>query len=456
MNYDLIILGGGPAGYIAAERAGHAGLAVALCEERSLGGVCLNEGCIPTKTLLYSAKLFDGVSKGQKYGVSAEELKIDHQAVIKRKDKVVRTLVAGVKSVMRANNVAVFETRGVITGKTAEGFAVQAGEILLTGKKLLIATGSSPAVPPIPGLKEGLDKGFVLTSREILDLKTLPKTLCVIGGGVIGLELASYFCSIGVSVTVVEMLDHIAGENDQELVSLLKSEFEKRGIVFHLNSKVTAIEEQGVRFEQNSESRLVEADLVLLSIGRRPNTKDVGLESIHVATERGSIPVDDRMRTNQPGVYAAGDVTGYSMYAHTAYREAEVAVNDILGLHDRMRYEAIPGVLYTNPELASVGETEESAKKKGLPFKTVRLPMRFSGRYLAENEGGAGVMKLIVNQATQQVLGLQALSNYASEFIIAAGSYIELGLTLSQIKKLVFPHPTVSEIIREAVFAYEE
>ena len=456
MSYDLIIIGGGPAGYLAAERAGKAGMKVALCEERSLGGVCLNEGCIPTKTLLYSAKLYDGAAKGQRYGVTAPDIKIDHATVVRRKDKVVKTLVAGVKSAMKASNVTVVEARAVITGKTAEGFTVQAGDQELTGGKLLIATGSSPAVPPIPGLKEGLERGFVLTSREILDLKEAPGQLVVIGGGVIGLELASYFCSIGARVAVVEMLDHIAGENDQELVGLLKADLEKRGIAFHLNAKVTAIEEKGVRFEQGGESKLLEADSVLLSIGRRANTANLGLDSIHVATERGAIPVDDRMRANQPGVYAAGDVTGFSMLAHTAYREAEVAVNDMLGRQDRMRYDAVPAVLYTSPELASVGETEQSAAQKGLPFKVVKLPMRFSGRYLAENEGGNGIMKLVVNTNTRQVLGMQALSNYASEFIVQAAAFIELGLTLEQIQKIIFPHPTVSEIIREAVFAYEE
>ena len=455
MIYDLMILGGGPAGYLAAERAGHAGLSVALVEERELGGVCLNEGCIPTKTMLYSAKLYDGVKHGDKYGVSAENLSIDHAKVVARKAKVVKSLVMGVKAQMKANQVAVFSARGEITGKNADGYTVKAGEETLTGKRILIATGSSPAMPPIPGLKEGFEQGFVLTNREILDLKEIPGRLAVVGGGVIGLEMASYFNSVGSKVSVVEMLDHIAGENDQDLVNILKADFEKKGISFALSARVTAIEKNGVRFEQGGESKFIEADKVLLSIGRRANTQGLGLDSIGVYTERGAVVTDDKMQTNQPGVYAAGDVTGFSMLAHTAYREAEVAVNHILGKKDLMRYEAIPAVLYTNPELASVGETEATAKAKGLPFKTVQLPMKFAGRYQAENEGGRGIAKLLVNTQTQQVIGMQALGNYASEFIIAAASYIELGLSLETIKKIVFPHPTVSEIIREAVFQYE-
>lgn len=456
MNFDLLVLGGGPAGYLAAERAGRAGMKVALVEERSLGGVCLNEGCIPTKTLLYSAKLYDGARLGDKYGIKAEGITIDHAQVVKRKDKVVRSLVGGVKAQMKGRKVQVFEGRGVILGKTAEGFEVEAAGQRVTADKLLIATGSSPAVPPIEGLKEGLQSGFVVTNREILDLAEAPQRLCVIGGGVIGLEFAGYFSSIGAQVQVVEMLDHIAGENDQDLVALLKKEMEKRGVVFHLSSRVTKVAQGAVYYEQDGGQKHIDTDLVLLSIGRRANTRDIGLESIGVMVERGAIPVDQHMRTNQPGVYAAGDVTGFSMLAHTAYREAEVAVNHMLGVPDFMRYEAVPAVLYTNPELASVGETEATARKKGLPFKTVQLPMRYSGRYQAENEGGTGQMKLIVNTKTQQILGAQVLSNYASEFIVLVAAYIESGLKLNDIKKHIFPHPTVSEIIREAVFEYEE
>ena len=454
MAFDLIVLGGGPAGYLASERAGHAGISVLCIEERNVGGVCLNEGCIPTKTLLYSAKVFDGAAHGEKYGVTAEGLKIDHAKVVARKDKVVKTLVAGVSSALKANHVTLVSARGVITGKNAEGYTVEAGGETYVGKRLLIATGSSPAVPPIPGLKEGLASGFVCTNREILALTEKPEHLVVIGGGVIGLELASYFTSIGSKVTVIEMLDHIAGENDAELVAILQKGFEKRGVTFHLSAKVTEVTANAVKYEKDGAVQEVSCDKVLLSIGRRANTKDIGLESIHVLTERGAIVTDAHMKTNQPEVYAAGDVNGKSMLAHTAYREAEVAVNGMLGKKDTMRYEAVPGVLYTNPELSAVGETEASAKAKGLDAAVVKIPMRFSGRYLAENEGGDGIIKLVVDNASKRVLGAQVLSNYSSEFIVTVGTFIELGMTIDEVKKIVFPHPTVSEIIREAVFQY--
>ena len=424
-----------------------------LCiEQRELGGVCLNEGCVPTKTLLYSAKLYDGAAHGEKYGVIAKDIAIDHAKVVVRKEKVVKTLVGGVKAALRANHVETLNARGVITGRNSEGYTVEAGGSTYTGARLLICTGSSPAIPPIPGLKEGLESGFAVTNRELLSLTEAPRRLVVIGGGVIGLEMAAYFNSIGSEITVIEMLDHIAGENDRELVGILQKHYENRGMKLLLSAKVTEIADGAVRYEKDGKSCAAECDKALISIGRRPNIKDVGLESIGVLTERGAIVTDSRMRTNQPEVYAAGDVNGRSMLAHTAYREAEVAVNTMLGKRDNMRYDAIPAVLYTNPELSGVGYTEAAAAAAGLDARTVTLPMRYSGRYVAENEGGDGIFKLVVNNRDNTILGAQALCNYSSEFIIAAASFIEQRLTLDDIKEIVFPHPTVSEIIREAVF----
>jgi len=452
MVYDLIVLGGGPAGYLASERAGHAGLKVLLIEKSNVGGVCLNEGCIPTKTLLYSAKLLDNAKSAEKYGITVSGISIDHRKVIERKNKVVRTLTVGVKSALKANGVTLVDGNGVIQEKDQDGFKVSVNEETYTGKRLLIATGSSPSVPPIPGLKEGLESGMVLTNREILNLNYVPEELVVIGGGVIGLEMASYFNSAGSKTTIIEMLDHIGGDNDSELTKLLQKEYEKKGINFHLNSRVTGIDTNGVRFESNGESKFVPAEKVLLSVGRRPNINGIGLENINVATQNGAIVTDDRMQTNIPDVYAAGDVNGRYMLAHTAYREAEVAVNNMLGKEDRMNYNAIPSVIYTNPELASVGETEAGALLKGMDIAVVKVPMRFSGRYLAENEGGNGVFKLVFDKIKGKVIGASALGNYSSEFIIACGIIIENALTIEDIKKTVFPHPTVCEVIREAVF----
>lgn len=454
MVYDLIVIGGGPAGYLAAERAGKEGFKVLLVEKRFIGGVCLNEGCIPSKALLYSAKLYDGVANGEKYGVTAKELKLDHDYVIKRKNKVVRTLVGGINSSLKKNKVTVVMKEGTITGRNADGFTVKAGDDVYTGKKLLIATGSVPVVPPIPGVKEGLESGFVLTNREILDLTEVPKELCIVGGGVIGLEMASYFNSAGSNVTVVEMMDKIAGPMDREISEILLKNYQKKGITFNLGSRVTEVKAGMVIYEKDGKSYEVPCDKVLLSIGRRAFTEGLGLETIGVEVERGRIITDERSRTNIAGVYAAGDVNGKSMLAHTAYRETEVALNDILGKKDIMRYNAIPSVIYTNPEVAAVGETEETAKAKGIDFEVVKLSMMYSGRYVAENEGGDGIIKILIDEKYRNVIGVHMIGNYSSEIIYGAGIMIETQMRIDDIKEIVFPHPTVCEVIREGIFEF--
>lgn len=452
-TFDLVVIGGGPAGYLGAERAGHAGLKTLVIEKREFGGVCLNEGCVPSKTFLNSAKVTDYVNEAASFGVKVEgKPVVDQKFVVERKNKVVKMLVSGIKGQLAANKVVTKNAAAYIEGKAAEGYIVKAGEEKFIAKRLLIATGSAPVVPPIPGLKEGLEAGLVLTNKEVLDLTEIPEKFVIIGGGVIGLEMASYFSSVGSKVTVVEMLDKIAGPTEKEISKILQKAMEKKGVTFDLGCKVTAIEKDGVVFERNGKSEKVLADKILLSIGRRAVTKDIGLENIGVNMERGAVITDDTMRTNVANVYAAGDVNGKIMLAHTAYREAEVAVNNMLGKKDRMRYNVIPSVIYTHPEAGTVGETEESAKAKGLDVKTVSIPMTYSGRYVAENTDLTGVCKLVVNKATNTLIGAHIIGSYAGEFIVSVSELIDLEVDIENIKKLVFPHPTVCEIVREAVF----
>lgn len=452
-TFDLVVIGGGPAGYLGAERAGHAGLKTLVIEKREFGGVCLNEGCVPSKTFLNSAKVTDYVNEAASFGVKVEgKPVVDQKFVVERKNKVVKMLVSGIKGQLAANKVVTKNAVAYIEGKAAEGYIVKAGEEKVIAKRLLIATGSAPVVPPIPGLKEGLEAGLVLTNKEVLDLTEIPEKFVIIGGGVIGLEMASYFSSVGSKVTVVEMLDKIAGPTEKEISKILQKAMEKKGVTFDLGCKVTAIEKDGVVFERNGKSEKVLADKILLSIGRRAVTKDIGLENIGVNMERGAVITDDTMRTNVANVYAAGDVNGKIMLAHTAYREAEVAVNNMLGKKDRMRYNVIPSVIYTHPEAGTVGETEESAKAKGLDVKTVSIPMTYSGRYVAENTDLTGVCKLVVNKATNTLIGAHIIGSYAGEFIVSVSELIDLEVDIENIKKLVFPHPTVCEIVREAVF----
>jgi dihydrolipoamide dehydrogenase len=452
MIYDLIVIGGGPGGYTAAERAGGAGLSVLLAEKRVLGGVCLNEGCIPSKTFLNSAKIADYAKNGSTYGVHAEGVKLEHPAVVKRKNRVVKKLVSGLEMKMKKNKVTVVNGEAVISGRTGDGFQVKVDGAVYTGKRLLIASGSVPAMPPIPGLDEGYKKGIVLTNREILDIETIPENLVIIGGGVIGLEMASYFNSAGSRVTVVEMLDHIAGPTDREISDILLNNYKKKGIDFRLSAKVTEIKGNDVVFESSDGIKRVSGDNILVSIGRKPDTKGLGLETIGVETDRGRIVTDEFLRTNIPEVYAAGDVNGISMLAHTAYREAEVAVNNILGKRDRMRYFAVPSVIYTNPEVGSVGETTESARDKGLDVEIIKLPLAYSGRYVAETERGDGIVKVLVDKQYRTIRGLHIIGSYASEIIYGAAVMMETEMRVNDIREIVFPHPTVCEVIREAMF----
>ncbi len=452
-TYDLIVLGGGPGGYLAAERAGHAGLKTLVIEKREFGGVCLNEGCVPSKTFLNSAKVLDYANHASAYGVSVEgKTSIDQAFVVERKNGVVKMLVGGVKATLKRNKVAMKNAEAFIESKTNEGFVIKAGEEKFLAKRLIVATGSMPVVPPITGLKDQIATGLVMTNREVLELKEIPNTLVVIGGGVIGLEMASYFSSVGSKVIVVEMLDKIAGPTEKEISLVLQKSLEKKGVIFNLGCKVTAIEKDGVVFERNGKAEKVNADKILLSIGRRAVTQGIGLENIGVNIERGAIVTDDAMRTNVANVYAVGDVNGKVMLAHTAYREAEVAINNILGKKDFMRYNVIPSVIYTNPEVGSVGETIESAKAKGLDVKEVSIPLTYSGRYIAENTALDGICKIVVNNKTNTLIGAHVIGSYAGEFIVAVSAMIDLEVDIENIKKLVFPHPTVCEIVREAIF----
>ena len=452
MKYQLIIIGGGPAGYTAAEAAGKAGLSVLLIEKQNLGGVCLNEGCIPTKTLLYSAKTYDGARHASKYAVTVPEVSFDLPKIIARKAKVVRKLVLGVKAKLTAHNVTILAGEAQIVDKN---HVTCAGEVYEC-ENLLLCTGSETFVPPIPGVQT-VD---YWTHREALDSKELPESLVVVGGGVIGMEFASFFNSLGVDVTVVEMMDEILGGMDKELSALLRADYAKRGIKFLLSTKVISIAQtadesvQGVvvHYENTDGVGSVSAQRLLMSVGRRPVTKGFGLENLNLElTERGTIRVDEQMQSSVSGVYVCGDLTGFSLLAHTAVREAEVAVHTIIGKEDAMSYLAIPGVVYTNPEIAGVGQTEESLQTKGIAYRAVKLPMAYSGRFVAENEGVNGVCKVLLSEIDDRVLGAHVLGNPASEIITLAAMAIDLELTAAAWKKIIFPHPTVSEIFREAL-----
>lgn len=446
MKTDLAIIGGGPGGYVAAEKAAKAGMSVKLFEKNALGGVCLNEGCIPTKTLLYCAKMYEHAAHGEKFGVRAEGVSFDFTKIMDRKVRTVRRLVGGIKAKMRAAGVEVVNGEAFINGRSADGFEITCAGETYTAERLLICTGSSCAVPPIPGLKEAGD--VIVTNREILSLEEMPSSLVIIGGGVIGMEFASFFNTLGAQVTVIEMLPEILGGLDREISAMLRGQYAKKGVSFHLGCRVTGIEGNTVVYEdpENGEQR-VSADKILLSVGRRPNVNGYGLENIGVEVQRG-IKVDEHMRTSTDGVWAAGDVTGFSLLAHTASREGEVAVADMLGRAETMSYKAIPGIVYTNPEVAGVGLTQEQAPDAEI----IKLPMNFSGRFMAENDCD-GICKVLIDKESRRVVGVHMLGNPCSEIIHSAGIAVEKGMTADEICSVVFPHPTVSEILKETLAA---
>lgn len=447
MVYDVAIIGGGPAGYTAAERAAKGGLSTLLFEKNALGGVCLNEGCVPTKTLLYSAKTYDTIKHASKYAVSAENPTFDYAKIIARKNKVVKKLTAGIRMKMKESGVEVITGEAFIQSRADDGtITITCGENTYETSHLLICTGSETVIPPI----EGLAETDYWTSREALQSKELPKSIVIIGGGVIGMEFASFFNSMGTEVHVVEMLDKILGPMDKELSAMLQAEYAKRGVKFYLGHKVTAIHGTEVRVEKDGDSFTLQGDKVLLSVGRRPVTKGFGLENLSIEPFRHGVKVNEYMQTSLPNVYACGDITAFSLLAHTAVSEAEVAIDHILGKNRPMSYRAIPGVVYTNPEIAGVGKTEEELQASGTAYQVKKIPMAFSGRFVAENELGNGVCKLILSE-DNVLIGAHLLGNPASELIVIAGIAIEKGMKADEIQSFVFPHPTVGEIIKETL-----
>lgn len=449
MKYDLAILGGGPAGYNAAEHAAVNGLNTILFEKKAVGGVCLNEGCIPTKTLLYSAKLLDNAKGASKYGISIDpNISFDLDKIIKRKNKVVRKLTAGVGAKLSSNGVTTQIGEATIIGEENGVFKIECEGQQFEVDYILLCTGSETVIPPIKGLSEI----SYWTSKEALEITELPESLAIIGGGVIGVEFASFFNSMGVKVSVIEMLPEILGMMDKESSAMLRADYAKKGVDFYINTKVTEVTPEGVVVERNGVTETIKADKILVSVGRRAVTKGFGLESLHLEMERSGVKVNEYMQTSNPKVYAAGDVTGFSLLAHTAIREGEVAIGHLVGHNDPMSYKAIPSVVYTNPEIAGVGRTEEDLNAAGEEYRVLKMPMAYSGRFVAENEVGGGICKIIVD-GSDRIIGCHILGNPASELIVLAAVAIDNGDTVEKFRKHVYPHPTVGEIIHEVLFS---
>lgn len=452
-KYFLAIIGGGPAGYTAAERASKVGKDVVLFEQNAVGGTCLNVGCIPTKSLLYGAKQYYNATHAQKYGVTAENVTFDFAAMQKRKTIVVRKLVAGIKQRLNNEHCTLVLGFAKVESRTDELVTISCNGETYEAENLMICTGSTNFVPPIPGIQ---DNEHVWDSTDALNATELPKSIIIVGGGVIGMEFATLYHELGIPVTVIEALPSILPNLDPEVVTILSDKYKKAGINILTETRVEKIDGSEVFISSPSSASSVSipssfsADKILVSVGRRANLN--GLEALNdIELNRGAIVIDDFCKTNLPNVYACGDVTGKIMLAHVAARQAEVAIGRMLKVIplQRIAYNAIPSVVYTNPEIASVGITESQAESMSIPVEVRKLPMTFSGRFMAENEGETGLCKMIIDAKNHSVLGVHMIGNPCSEFISAASFAVRMGYTVAEFQQVVFPHPTVSEILHE-------
>ncbi|MGI9255487.1 MAG: dihydrolipoyl dehydrogenase [Salinispira sp.] len=456
-TFDLIIIGSGPGGYVAAERAAGAGQRVLLIEKEKIGGVCLNWGCIPTKSLLNASKTYHHALNSRNFGIIADNVRFDLAAAMKWKEKTITHLQQGITSLMKKHTVQVLYGEAILRN----AHTVQVNNTSFQARNVIIASGSSAVIPPI----QGVDQDHVLTNRGVITIDTLPKRVAIIGGGIIGLEFASFFSGLGKDVEIFEVLDEIAPVMDREMAGLLRKAMPQ--VRFHLQTRVENIEggrlwyshlneksEKSEKSEQNTGKTTGQSidnvDMVILATGRRANIQNIGLEAARIDTDKNGIIVNEQMQTNVPGVYAIGDVTGRSLLAHAASRMAEVAVNSILGHKDRMRYGAIPWAVYTMPEAAGCGLSEQEALKQGRKIRIARYDYRANGRALAE--GSEGQAKIIVDECSEKILGIHLMGSYATENIFAASIIIENELRVRELKDIVFPHPTVSEALREALF----
>ena len=441
-RYDLIILGGGPAGYIAAIEAGNHKKRVLVIEEAQPGGVCLNAGCIPTKTLLYSAKHYAHMVAGESKGIEPVTPVLSWEKALAWKDEVVSTYQKGILQLFKKAGVTLLQGRGSMLNRSV----VEVAGVQYAADTIMLATGSRPALPPIEGLTES---SAVVTSTELLSQHKLPKELCVVGGGVIGLEFAALYAQLGVKVTVIEMLDHIAPLLEPEIrKAFMKS---LSGITFHLSAAVQRIEEETVYFSKKGKEYSLTADMILIATGRKANIENIGLQNAGVKTHKGYILVNERFETSAPRVYAIGDVVGTSLFAHSASRMAEIAVKVYLGDRTaRMQYNAIPWAIYTWPEVAGCGYTEAQALEAGLQVVTATAQPRSRARFFAEHGTAPGLVKIVAAQEDKKIIGFQMIGSNCSEMLWGATMAVTLGLTAHDLAETIFAHPTISEVIRDA------
>ena len=458
-EYDVIVIGSGPGGYVCAIKAAQLGLKTAIVEkEQTLGGTCLNIGCIPSKALLHASEMFHEAGHGfAQLGIKTAAPKLDLKGMMGHKDAVVKANVDGISFLMKKNKIDVHHGVGSIAGAGKVTVTDDKGEATtLATKNIVIATGSD--VAGIPGVDVDIDEKVIVSSTGALSLSKVPASMVVVGGGVIGLELGSVWSRLGAKVTVVEYLDTILGGMDGEVSKQFLRILKKQGMGFHLSAKVTAVEKSAkgasVTFEpvKGGDAQTLEADIVLVATGRRPYTDALGLDAAGIETERGKVKTDAHWRTNVEGIYAIGDVTDGPMLAHKAEDEGAAVAETIAGQAGHVNYGVIPGVVYTQPEVASVGKTEEELKAEGVDYASGKFQFMANGRARAMNQTD-GFVKILADKATDRVLGVHIVGFGAGEMIHEAAVLMEFGGSSEDLGRTCHAHPTMSEAVREAALA---
>ena len=458
--YDLVVIGTGPGGYVCALRAAQLGLKVAVVEKRpTFGGTCLNIGCIPSKALLYASERFHEVTHDfPALGIGVGKPQLDLPAMMKHKTDTVAANVNGVQFLFKKNKVDTFIGLGTIqaAGKV-EVKAADGKTQTLETKAICIATGSD--VAKLPGVE--IDEETIVSSEGALELKAVPKKLLIVGGGVIGLELGSVWHRLGAEVEVVEFLDRILPGMDDEIAKQFQRMLEKQGMTFHLGHKVAGVEKTNagakvtIEPAKGGEKATLDADVVLIAIGRRPHTEGLGLEAAGVAMDRGRVTIDDHFATNVPGIYAIGDVVRGPMLAHKAEDEGVALAEILAGQHGHVNYGVIPGVVYTSPEVAAVGRTEEELKAAGIAYKVGKFPFTANGRARAMRQT-EGFVKVLADAETDKVLGVHIISAGAGDLIAEAALLMEFGGSSEDMARTCHAHPTMAEAVKEAAMAVEK
>lgn len=448
-TYDVAILGAGPGGYVAAIKAAQKGLKTAIIEKEAIGGVCLNWGCIPTKSLLKSAKVYTQFMHAKDYGISvknASDITPDWKAIIKRKDRIVRRLTGGVKMLLKKNKVDIYEGEGVVLNSNE----IKIKDETIKTKNIILSTGASPILPPIDGLKEAHENGFLMTCKALLDIDDIPKELVIIGGGVIGLEFATIFNAFGTKVTIIERENRILLNVDDDIRDSMMKIIKKANIDVFTESTVTKIGDNKVTYKENSgEDVSVKTDKVLLSVGMKANNK--GFEKLNLDMNKNFVSINEHMQTSVANVYAIGDMNGKMMLAHVASHQGIIAVNHILGENEVMNYNQIPSAIYSFPEIAQIGYTETEIKSQNIDYKTSTFPLQANGKALSAGESN-GFIKIIASKKYNEILGVHILADNASDIISEAVITMKLEGTADEIAKSVHPHPTISEIFNEAAW----